>query len=205
LLGSLPEYIYSLAPDGIYVNLFEPSTVRWSHASGEMEMALSGDFPNRPDIKLQVATAAPVRAKIRIRVPGWCAAPMPVDVNGTLATTGHPGTYATLDRKWSSGDAITFRLPMELRLSRYVGMDRIEGRERFALEYGPVLLALVGSDSAVLKVKGGGGHSGILRQVKPDPDHPLQFQIEGHPEFVYMPYWKVVSDPFTCFPAIDPA
>lgn len=205
LLGSLPEYIYSLAEDGIYVNLFESSVIRWRHASDAIGLALSGDFPNRADIKLEIATAAPVTAKIRIRVPGWCAAAMPIALNGAPIATGDPGTYVTLDRKWSSGDAITFRLPMELRLSRYTGMDRIEGHERFALEYGPLLLALVGSDSAVLKVKGGGGHSGILRQIQPDPDRPLHFRIDGHPEYVYVPYWKVVGEPFTCFPVIDAA
>jgi DUF1680 family protein len=198
LLGSLPEYIYSLADDGIYVNLYEPSTVRWKHASSEMTLTLSGSFPHRPDVKLQIATAAPAAAKIRIRVPGWAAGAMPIDVNGAKAATGDPGSYVTFDRTWSSGDTITFRLPMELKLTRYIGLDRIEGHERFALEYGPILLALVGSDSAVLKIAGVG-------QIKPDPDRALHFNIDGHPDYTYIPYWQVLSEPFTCFPVIDRA
>ncbi len=202
LIGSLPEYIYSLAPDGIYVNLYEPSTVTWRPAGGEMTLALSGNFPYRPEIRLQVTTAAAAQAKIRIRVPGWAAAAMPIHVNGAVAATGQPGSYVTLDRRWSNGDTIAFRLPMELRLTRYTGLDRIEGHERFALEYGPVLMALTGSDNAALKAAGG-KHSDILRQVKPDPFRPLQFLIDGHPGYVYMPYWKVLDQPFTCFPVID--
>jgi DUF1680 family protein len=206
LLGSLPEYIYSLAPDGIYVNLFEPSSMRWKHRSGEMTLALSGNFPYRPDVKLQLATEAPAPARIRIRVPTWSAGPMPVNVNGSLAATGQPGTYIELERTWSNHDTITFKVPMELRLTRYTGLDKMEGHERFALEYGPVLLALVGSDNAVLKLAAGGGdYAAILRHIKPDPDRPLRFSVEGYPSYVYMPYWKVMSEPFTCFPVIDAA
>ena len=203
LLGSLPEYIYSIAPDGLYVNLFEPSIIHWPHSGGEMTLTMTGNFPNRPDIKLQIATTAPASAKIRIRVPGWSGAPMPVNVNGTRTATGSPGSYVELDRTWSNGDLITFRLPMELRLTRYIGLDKIDGHERFALEYGPILLALIGSDSAVLKVAEGKEHSGIMRQIKPDPDRPLHFHIDGHPEYAFIPYWKVVTEPFTCFPVVD--
>ena len=92
---------------------------------------------------------------------------------------------------------------MELKLTRYKGLDRIEGHERFALEYGPILMALTGSDSAVLVVSSGKGREDILAQIKRDPFRPLHFTIEGHPEFSYMPYWQVVTEPFTCYPVID--
>jgi len=205
LLGSLPEYIYSLADDGIYVNLYEASTVRWGPADGGMTVTLTGKFPFHPGITLRVGCTKPVRAKIRVRVPGWAAKPMPIDVNGSRVVTGQPGSYVALDRNWVDGDTVTFTLPMEFRLTRYTGLDRIEGHERFALEYGPVLMALTGSDNAVLKVTGGREHAGILRQLKADPDRPLHVHIDGHPEYVYVPYWTVVSEPFTCYPVIDVA
>jgi len=205
LLGSLPEYIYSLAPDGIYVNLFEPSTIHWVQSGNGVALTMSGNFPFTPDVKLQMITAKPARAKIRVRVPAWAPRPMPVQVNGEVFATGQPGSYVTLDRAWSDGDTVAFTLPMEFRLTRYVGLDKIEGHERFALEYGPVLLALTGSDSAVLKVRGGTQHEDILKQLKADPDRPLHFHIDSHPEYTYIPYWKVVNEPFTCYPVIDPA
>ena len=79
----------------------------------------------------------------------------------------------------------------------------MEGRERFALEYGPILMALTGSDNAVLKVRAGGEHNAILKQLTADPDRPLQFRIGGHPDYVYIPYWSVLGEPFTCYPVID--
>ncbi len=203
LLGSLPEYIYSIAPDGLYVNLFEPSTIRWSQAGVEMQATLTGDFPNRPDVAMAVTAARPVHARIRIRVPLWAAHAMEISVNNQAAGSGEPGSYLTLDRTWATNDTVRFSLPMELRLTRYTGLDKIEGHERFALEYGPVLLALIGSDSAALRVKNGRRHEDIVRQITQDPYRPLHFSIDGHPEYSYIPYWQVLTEPFTCFPVID--
>jgi len=203
LLGSLPEYIFSTAADGLYVNLFEPSTIRWSHADAEMQVTLLGNFPMDPDVKLEIHSSQPANAKIRIRVPSWAAGPMSVRVNQETSLSGLPGNYLTLDRMWSTGDTVRFTLPIELKLTRYTGVDRIEGHERFALEYGPILMALTGSDSATLCVPGGRRHEDVLSRMKQDPDRPLHFMIDGHPEFTYIPYWQVLTEPFTCYPVID--
>jgi uncharacterized protein len=203
IFGSLPEYIFSTAPDGLYVNLFAPAVIAWQQSGTQMNTILSSDFPKNPDVKLEIWAARPTAAKIRIRIPAWAAAPMPIRVNSELAATGAPGSYVTLDRIWSSGDTIRFTLPMQLKLTRYTGLDQIPGHQRFALEYGPILLALIGSDSAVLSAPPGTSHESILNIIHPDPYRPLHFTIDGHPQFTYIPYWQVVTEPFTCFPVID--
>ncbi len=205
LLGSLPEYIYSVAPDGLYVDLFAPSTITWTQSKTEMKASLSCEFPTKHDVSLELTASRPTPAKIRIRVPTWAAAPMPILVNSEAAVTGAPGSYVTLDRTWSSGDTVRFTLPMQLKLTRYTGLDQIPGHQRFALEYGPILLALIGSDSAVLTAPAGRPHEAILDLIHQDPDRPLHFTIDGHPHFTYIPYWQVVTEPFTCFPVIDRA
>jgi DUF1680 family protein len=205
LLSSLPEYIYSIAPDGLYVDLYEPSSIRWSQNGTEMKATLSGNFPSSPKVKLELTSSRPTQTKIRVRVPAWATGPMQIHVNDEAMAIGRPGSYVTLDRKWSTGDTVHFTLPMELRLTRYTGLDEITGRERFALEYGPILLALIGSDSAVLTVSRDQEHADILKRIRQDPDRPLHFIIDGHPEYVYMPYWQVLNEPFTCYPIIDRA
>lgn len=203
LLGSLAEYIYSVADDGIYVNLYEPSSIEWKQGSVQMRAELKGSFPMSPDVRLEMTTTVPTKAKIRIRVPQWAAEPMEIAVNGRVFATGKPGVYVVIDRTWTTGDAIQFNLPMQLKLTRYTGLDRIDGHERYALEYGPILMALIGSDSAVLKVREGQRAEDILARIKEDLDRPLHFNVEGHPDLLYVPYWQVVSEPFTCFPVID--
>lgn len=203
MLGALPEFIYSLAPDGISVELYEPSTIRWSQGGQEVALRMRTEFPCGSEVGLELSTSKPVKAKIRIRVPGWAARKMAISVNGDVAAVGVPGEYVTLDRNWASGDRVTFTLPLEFKLTRYVGVDQIPGKLRYALEYGPILMAAVGDDQTVLQVSDGGRAEDLLKQVTPKPGLPLSFTIEHHPTVTYMPYWQVRDERFTCFPVIE--
>jgi uncharacterized protein len=205
MLGSLPEHIYSIAPDGVYVNLFEPSTLEWPQAGTPAHWKMTTQFPMQPEVSLQVSAAQSVPAKIRIRVPAWAAKEMPIYVNGSLAATGKPGTYAVIERTWSSKDAITFTLPVAFRLTRYTGADQAEDAPRYGLEYGPILMAVIGSPDTVLQVKGGKYAEDLLGQISPKPGAPLHFQIAHNPDVELMPYWKVDQETFTCLPVISVA
>jgi DUF1680 family protein len=200
LLGSLPEYIFSVAEDGLYVNLFEPATIEWRQNGEPVKATLTSSFPMKPEVKIEMGVAKPVVAKIHVRVPQWATQPMEVTVNGADGVIGKPGSYLTLSRTWKAGDTIRFKLPMGFRLTKYVGLDKMEGCDRYALEYGPVLLALIGSDSARLKVKGSPDE--LVKLLREDEFHPLHFHIDGHPEWSYIPYWKVLTEPFTCYPGV---
>jgi DUF1680 family protein len=204
LLGSLPEYIYSIAPDGLYIDLFEPSSITWSQAGHPLQLKMATQFPFHPDVQLHFSAAQPTPAKIRVRVPSWAAREMPIQVNATLAASGQPGTYVLLDRTWSEGDTITFRLPMGFKLTRYTGVDKIAGHERCALEYGPVLLAIIGSADARLVVRNSRRHEDLLKQLKPKTGQPLHFTIDGDTVHEYVPYWEVpYKQSFTCYPVVD--
>jgi DUF1680 family protein len=204
LLGSLPEYIYSIASDGLYIDMFEPSTITWSQAEQPLELKMATQFPFYPDVQLRLSVARPIPAKIRVRVPTWAAQEMPIQVNGKLAISGKPGTYVTLDRTWSNDDTIMFSLPMDFKLTRYTGVDKIAGHERYALEYGPVLLAIVGSANARLVVRNGQRPEDLVKLLKPKIDQPLHFTIDGDAEHEYIPYWEVpYKQSFTCYPIVD--
>lgn len=200
LYGSLPEYIYTLAEDGVYVDLFAPSTLECKVAGEPLRLRMETAFPFQPEVKLLVTQVKPVQAKLRVRIPAWAAAKVPVHVNGSQVATGKPGTFVVLDRSWHEGDAITFTLPMDFKLSRYEGAERIKGQERYALEYGPVLLAVVGpmdeKQGVSLALKPGD----LVKSLKPQPGHPLHFSIEGDATHEYIPYWEVAEQVFTCYP-----
>ncbi len=91
MLGSLPEHIYSIAPDGVYVNLFEPSTLKWPQTGTSAQWKMTTQFPMQPEVSLQVSATKPLPAKIRIRVPAWAAKDMPIYVNGSLAADRKAG------------------------------------------------------------------------------------------------------------------
>ena len=130
LYGSLPEYIYSTADDGLYVNLYEPSTIRWQLAGKPVGLTMNGRFPFDPNVTLKFSTTEPITMKLRIRVPAWAAKEMPICINGQQAVIGKQGTYATLDRTWTNGDTVAFTLPMAFHVARYTGADQIAGHGR---------------------------------------------------------------------------
>jgi len=206
-LGSMPEFIYSIAPDGLYVNLYESSTINWSHAGQALKLQLKSEFPFRPEVALHLAAAAPARMKLRVRVPQWASREMAVLVNGTSAGTGKPGSFVTLDRTWKDGDTITFTLPMDFRLTHYTGIERVPGKEQYAIEYGPILLALVGTEAGVIDEKGNttlpAGPNDIANRLKPKAGAPLHFNIDGAPHHEYIPYWQLADQLFTCYPVLS--
>jgi len=200
LLGSLPEHIYSIAPDGLYVNLYEPSTIRWQQAGQPMELRIKTRFPFEPHVTGTVKTPSPLQANLRIRIPSWAAGEMRVSINGKSAGTGKPGTYLALDRHWSDGDTIDFTLPAAIRVKRYTGDDQIPGKSRYSVEYGPVLLAAVGSPDMNLVVAGEDHPEDLANYLEPLEGSPLHFTIRGNPGHRLIPYWQISDEEFTCYP-----
>jgi uncharacterized protein len=210
LLGSIPEHLYSVVPTGshpgLYVNMFAPSTIHWKQHDDlpdqELKLSMKTTFPYDPSVELSFELSAPRRSVIRLRTPSWTTAEMPIHINRKLAATGKPGSYVALDRTWKSGDTVSFTLPAGFRLTRYTGIDQIEGHERYALEYGPILLAIVGTDDAQLRTSGPSAQS-FTSQLKAVSGQPLHFAIDGNPDHLYMPYYAIKEETFTCFPVID--
>lgn len=202
LFGSLPEYIYSTAKDGVYVNLFAASSIRWGQSGHALQLKMATQFPFRSAVRLTLTTAAPTRAVLHVRVPAWAARPMPILVNGVLAARGKPGTFVALDRAWRTGDAVTFTLPTMFKLTRYTGAEAIPGQERYALEYGPILMAVVGPMSEAQGARLPLSPQSLAKSLRPMPGQPLHFAIAGDAAHQYVPYWQVADEVFTCYPMV---
>ena len=156
LLGSLPEFLYSVVPDGpgagLYVDMYAPSTIRWQQ-SGD---SLQPDHENELSRQRRCAARAQAGSAATVCDPGAHAL---LGSDGD-AHSGERENYdgdgpagklrRPVDRTWQPGDTVAFALPMTFKLTRYTGMDKIPGHERYALEYGPILLAIEGSDDARL-------------------------------------------------------
>jgi uncharacterized protein len=202
LLGSLPEHIYSIAPDGLYINLYEASTIRWQQGGQPMELKMKTGFPFETNVSTVLKLASPVQANLRVRVPSWADKEMAVSVNGKVEGTGKPGTYLSLNRQWKDGDAIEFVLPASIRVRRYAGDDQIAGSERYSVEYGPILLAAVGSSKVALKVDSGHQAEHLSNQMQAVEGSPLHFTVRGNDGQKFMPYWLITEEEFTCYPQV---
>ena len=196
-IARLPQYLYSLADDGLYVNLFAPSSITWTQAGSPVTMRCATEFPFRPEVELRVEIATPASWKLRIRVPGWSGESLACQVNGEYATSGAPGTFIVLDRVWRDGDTVTFTLPKAWRTVRYRGADEDAEHPRYAVMKGPVLMALTGADDLALSP------DDLLDCLREDA--PLQARIEGIENARYQPYWTIQGETFTCFPTLRAA
>jgi DUF1680 family protein len=202
LLGSLPEHIYSIAEDGLYLHLYEPSTIRWRQGDHDMELSIKTKFPFDTAVRGTVKTAVPAKANVRIRVPSWATAEMKIVVNGKVASTGKPGSYIQLNRQWSNGDVVEFTLPAAFRVNRYKGVDQIAGKSRYSIEYGPILLAAVGSSNVDLLIDKGHESQQVADYFQQVEGAPLHFTVRGNPGCRLMPYWQIAEEEFTCYPTI---
>lgn len=128
------EAIYYHDKDGIFVNLFIPSEVKWP----EMGMTLRQEtlFPEDGKVTFVMGMDTPKTLAVKLRHPSWSKG-ISVKVNGKkVKVNGKPGSYIRLSRKWKDGDRIEVEYVMGLHLERTP-----DGTKRGALFYGPVLLA----------------------------------------------------------------
>ncbi|OLD80474.1 MAG: hypothetical protein AUF67_12090 [Acidobacteria bacterium 13_1_20CM_58_21] len=133
---------YYPAKEGIYVNLFLPSRVRWVQGGTHCTLTQQTRYPATNAIQLQLDMARPEMFAIHLRVPAWADTKTRIAVNGKRAE-GDPvaGKFFELSRTWKNGDRVDFEIGMPLRLQ---AVDP-ENPQIVALLRGPLALFGVGN------------------------------------------------------------
>ena len=165
-----------------------------------MSLKMNTQFPNDPKVEIVIGNDQPVQNKIRIRIPSSVSADMPVNVNGNEIGSGKAGTYLEVDRTWKNGDVISFTLPMDFRVTKYTGLEPGFQENHYAIEYGPILMAMVGVKGKKFDIGVKTTPENVKKRLKSVPGKPLHFSVEGNSEFEYWPYYEVQEEPFSCFP-----
>jgi DUF1680 family protein len=131
--------IYLRSADGVYVNLFTPSSVEWKANGARLGLKQETKYPFENSVQIQVSASQPTDYKLYVRIPAW-AGPDPIlSVNGQRVADVKPGTFAALQRTWKDGDRVELELPMPLRLEA-VDANR---PDQVALLRGPLVLFAV--------------------------------------------------------------
>lgn len=132
--SKLASMIYAHDADGLYVNLFMPSTLDWKEQGVRLRQETR--FPDEARTRLTIEAASRPFA-MRLRIPGWADDRTRVSVNGRpVDAVAAPGSYLVLHRAWRAGDRIEIDMPMPVRLEPYADQP-----SRAALLIGPVVLA----------------------------------------------------------------
>lgn len=146
--GTLPQVaadyhllLYFHDAQGLYVNLYLPSTTRWTAPDGAaVTVSQEGEYPLEGTVRLRLGTNRATAFALRLRIPRWAqstAAQTPeIRVNGARVPMQVRTGFATLDRTWHDGDQVELLLPLPVRL------ESIDSRHpgTAALLRGPLVL-----------------------------------------------------------------
>jgi DUF1680 family protein len=141
-IASLPGYFYSTSKDGLYVHLYDNSTLDWHLEDGTgLNVTQKTNMPWDGDVELTVAPAQPAEFTFYVRIPSWAGDGTRVAVNGKLVAGAAPGAYFPIRRHWISGDVIQLRFPMSpqpLSANPHVADDT----GRVVVQRGPLVYCL---------------------------------------------------------------
>ncbi|MBO9674706.1 MAG: glycoside hydrolase family 127 protein [Sphingobacteriaceae bacterium] len=171
-------YFKSRDNQALYVNLYIPSTLKWTERNVTIEQTTN--FPKEDHTLLTIKGSG--KFDINVRVPGWATKGFFVKINGKVQKLGaKPGSYLKLSRSWKDGDTIELKMPFEFHLAPVMDQQNIA-----SLFYGPILLAAQEPEArkewrkVTLDVKD------ISRSIKGDPKQ-LQFTID---DVVFKPFYE---------------
>ncbi|MHB8970820.1 MAG: beta-L-arabinofuranosidase domain-containing protein [Pirellulaceae bacterium] len=188
------DTIFSHSDDSLYVNLFIPAELQWPEKG--LQVRQETRFPETDSIQLRFQVKEPLELALKIRRPGWATQDIEVAVNGQPEKiSSPPGSYFTIRRTWRTGDVVTWRMPLSLRIETLPQADHV-----IAFLYGPLVLAgdlgteglealdlYTRNQTDLVAVPGPraeipalvGDCSQLLQHLHPVPDKPLEFRTEG--------------------------
>jgi len=139
------------------------------------------NLPEKGHVKIAVEEADKPFT-LRVRMPRW-------------ACEGEKSHYIVYENV-KEGDVFEYDLPMSFKITKYSGGEEIIGKDRYAVEYGPLLYAAMGAPNPV--------------EMNWDPAEPekwlkpmenrLGFTVEGDDQHEYWPYVDIFDEPFSVYP-----
>ena len=146
--ASLPAYFYSTGKDGIYVHLYDASTMDWHLEDGTgLKIRQETNYPWSGDVKLTVTPAEAKEFTVHLRNPGW-SPKTTVRVNGKATDSSQPGQYIALRRQWKPGDVVELQFDMTPQMIHANPAVR-EDVGKLAFQSGPVVFCMEELDQTV--------------------------------------------------------
>ncbi len=181
LAGLLPQFLYTYDSEGAFVDIFAPSRAVLPMCTLRTET----DIPDGGHVRITVEKAEK-SFTLRIRKPRWAC--------------GDGRSHYMIYENVFEGDVFEYDFPMSFRMTKYTGGEEIPGRDRWAMEYGPLLYAALGAPTPV-----------HLSWDPLEPDDHLIPADDGKPGFFikgdncheYRAYTDIGNEPFSVYPVFD--
>ncbi|MTD13250.1 hypothetical protein GIS00_04720 [Nakamurella sp. YIM 132087] len=129
------DSVWFTQPGIAWLNLFVPSEFDWTEQG--VRLRVDTAFPTNGRITVTVTGSG--RFAVKVRIPAWVSRKRSVGLTVNGRSTGirvTPGSYATVDRQWRSGDRIGLDLPMDI-----AWLPAPDNAAVQAVAYGPLVLA----------------------------------------------------------------
>lgn len=163
--------IYFRDAEGVYVNLFVPSTATWKHRGNEITLRQETDYPQSGNIRLAVAVETPVAMSMRLRTPAWSKNNR-IKINGEDSPIRRNADgWVEITRTWKQGDTMS----MDLDLGLYAVAIDPQHPNRAAIKFGPVMLVQDQLWTYPLAIKHTDELSQRFTRISPD----LQFKVSN--------------------------
>ena len=159
-MASVPYYMYATQGNDIYVNLYIQSRAKVLAGQNRVQLEQTTSYPWEGTISIRLTSDQEKLFALRLRIPGWVqdapvpsdlysftrrTAPYTVKVNGSYVNPQLTDGYATLVRRWKTGDVVELSLPMEIRrIKAHSNVEDDYGK--LAIQRGPIVYCLEGKD-----------------------------------------------------------
>lgn len=206
IVAALPDFIYSVADDGIRVNLFAGSTGEFKLGDDNgVVITQVTDYPWAGSVVIEVDPRRAAEFALKVRIPGWAVGienpfglyksivkeALRLTINGEPVDGLPQDGYVTINRDWKKGDKVELSLPMEARLVRAnENVNNLNGM--VAIASGPLVYCVEQRSN------------NNLDELVLDPSSPLEVQYDpgilgglnvitgkGRSTFTAMPYFAV--------------
>jgi hypothetical protein len=192
--GTLPQVAadygintYFFDADGLWVNLYIPSSVEWQNPNGRVTLTQTSEYPFDSVVRFDLKADHPHEFSLHMRIPAWTVGAS-VSVNGKRQVMDlTPGSFATVRREWKVGDRVELKLPMTTRLE---SIDA-QHQDIVALMNGPlVLFAVTGGDPGVTRKQ--------LLAAKPAGSRRWQVETASGP-MTMLPFTEIEDETYSTY------
>jgi len=146
LMAALPDYVYAIRENEVYINLHIASTLVYPGEAGEIIITQKNcGLPYQGSNAVVVKTGGPAALKIAVRIPEW-AGECSFSLNNAQIDCIVDKGYAIFDRVWDNGDTINIEMTLpvlKMEAHPYVAADA----GLVALQRGPLLYCLEACDN----------------------------------------------------------
>ncbi len=192
MLQGVADYvknIYFRAHDGVAVNLYAPSHLKWSERGTSLTLTQETDYPLGESVTLRIACTAPVEFALQLRIPPWVLEAPVLRVNSKPANFNERRGFAVVHRRWNDGDVVTVNLKQSFRTE---AIDDLHP-ETVSLLRGPLVYVELNPAQGAAKMS-------RADALRPAEQAPGAFSSEaGSRTRLYVPFYFVRDEPYTMY------